>query len=221
MQFGGDMPRINPERVKSAQSVLQRMKVFSFDQVLGLLSCSIRSGRSQLKQWGTYRSYNQNGRYYAMPCVPRFDEHGLWRCHDIYFSRHGNLKKTIVHLVSDSPSGLTGKQIGDFLGLSPRSFLHHFRDAPGLCRRKHGGVYVYFSDNPTRYTTQEQNRLQIERLAEPCLCDTDAVMILVAMLKHHGGNIEAIMAMPEIRARKFSAGVIREFLNRHGLLKKL
>ena len=124
-------------------------------------------------------------------------------------------------MVSESPSGLTGKQIGDVLGLSPRSFLHHFRDAPGLCRRKYGGVYVYFSDNPGSYTTQEQNRVQIERLAEPDLCDTDAVMILVAMLKQHGGTIEAIMAMPEIRARKFSAGVIREFLNRHGLLKKL
>ncbi len=215
------MPRIHPEKVKNAHRVLQRMKVFSFDHVLGLLSCSIRSGRSQLTQWGTYRSYNHNGKYYAMPCVPRFDEHGLWRCHDVYFSVHGTLQKTIVHLVSESPSGLTGKQIGDVLGLSPRSFLHHFRDAPGLCRRKYDGVYVYFSDTPGRHTAQEQNRVQIERLAKPELCDTDAVLILVAMLKAHGGSIEAIMTMPEIRARKFSAGLIREFLNCHGLLKKL
>jgi len=214
------MPRISPETVKSAHDVLQRMKVFSFDQVLALLKCSIRSGRSQLTQWGTYSSYNHNGRYYAMPCVPHFDEHGLWRCHGIYFSRHGTLKKTIVHVVNESPSGLTGKQLGDLLGLSPHWFLHHFRDVPEICRRKHGGVYAYFSGDSTRYAAQERNRVERERLAEPCLCDTDAVMLLVAMLKHRGGDIDTIMALPEIRARTCSAGAIREFMNRHGLLKK-
>ena len=80
---------------------------------------------------------------------------------------------------------------------------------------------LFFGQPWQSYTTQEHNRVQIERLAEPDLCDTDAVMILVAMLKQQGGSIEAIMAMPDIRARTFSAGVIREFLNRHGLLKKL
>jgi hypothetical protein len=207
--------------VKRAQGVLQQMKVFSFDQVLALLNCSIRTGRSQLKQWGIYRSYNHNGRYYAMPCVPCFDEHGLWRCHNIYFSRYGNLKKTIVRLVNDSPSGLTGKQLGHLLGLSPQSFLHHFRDAPGICREKHGGLYVYFSDRPVTRTAQVQQRLQVERLPAPSLSDTDAVMILVAILKHHDSAIEDIMAVPEIQEQKWPADVIREFLHRHGLLKKL
>jgi len=219
--FGGNMPRVILEMLKSAQEALTLMKVFSFDQVLVLLNCSIRSGRLRMKQWGTYTSFNQNGRYYTMPSVPRFDEKGLWYYKDIYFSKHGNLKNTVVNLVNDSSSGLTGNEIGDLVRLSPRSFLHHFRDAPGICREKHGGVYVYFSDNPDKYKYQVQNRLKADILTEQSISDTDAVTILAAIIKHHGITIEDIMALPEIKARKFSVFAIREFLNRHNLLKKL
>ncbi len=214
------MPRIRSETVKHAQDVLQKMNVFSFDQVLALLKCSIRSGRSQLTQWGTYSSYNHNGRYYTMPSVPRFDEHGVWRCHDLSFSRYGTLKKTILHLVSESLAGLTGKQLGLLLGRSPHNFLHHFRDLPELSRRKHGGVYVYFSSTPARYAIQAHNRVERERLTEPGLCTTDAVMLLVAMLKQHRCDIDTLMGLPEMRSSTCSAGDVRQFLQCHGLLKK-
>jgi hypothetical protein len=48
----------------------------------------------------------------------------------------------------------------------------------------------------------------------------DAVVILTALIKHHGISVENIMELPEVRKRDFSQVVIREFLDRHDLLKK-
>jgi hypothetical protein len=52
------------------------------------------------------------------------------------------------------------------------------------------------------------------------LSDADAVVILTALIKHHGISVENIMELPEVRKRDFSQVVIREFLDRHDLLKK-
>ena len=128
--------------------------------LLFLLNCSVRSGRSKLKQWHAHTSYNNNGKYYALPEVPRFDMNGLWWHRGAYFSKHGTLKNTVVHLVGASSAGLNGVQIGRLVGLDPRSFLCHLRDAPGIQREKHQGVYVYFSDDESIYLEQVASRLE-------------------------------------------------------------
>ena len=43
------------------------------------LSCSMPTARRRLKEWKAYTSYNHNGRYYTLPGITEFDEHGLWR----------------------------------------------------------------------------------------------------------------------------------------------
>ncbi len=171
MHYGGAMFKINPEKIEKTQAVLKKKKVFVFPLLISLLSCSVRTGRLKLKQWGAYSSYNQNGKYYTLPSVPDFDENGLWWYKDIYFSKHGTLKNTVVHLINKSTSGFSGDQIGKIIALSPRSFLHHFRNTPGIRRQKHAGVYVYFSDDADRYNQQVQSRLKA--LAEH-ISDVDA-----------------------------------------------
>jgi hypothetical protein len=212
---------LNKEKIKNALDAFRKLKVFTLDQVVSSLNCSMPSARLKVRQWKTYTSYNQNGRYYVLPTVPCFDDNGLWRYKGIYFSKNGNLKNTVVHLINKSSSGLTGKQISDIVWLSARSFLHHFRDAQGICRDKHDGVYVYFSDNPDTYKHQTQNRLAGIPVARRRIAEADAVAILVGLIKHHDISIEDIMALPEIKAKNLSALVIREFLEHHGLLKKI
>lgn len=214
------MTRLSEGTLRSVFKLLEDMKVFTLERLVSSLSCSIPTARLKLKQWGTYTSYNQNGRYYAMSTVPRFDNNGLWHYDDIYFSRYGNLKNTIVQLVERSPYGLTGKEIGALVRLDPRSFLHHFRNAGGIQREKPEGVYVYFSDNPATY---EQQRKSLSKLAHPAkevLSETNAIVILSALIKHHGISLEEIMALPEIRMHKISSTAIRDFLERNGLVKK-
>jgi hypothetical protein len=155
-----------------------------------------------------------------MPTVAYFDENGLWHYENIFFSKYGNLRNTVIHLINNSSSGLSGKEIGDLVRLPVRSFLHHFRNLSGIQREKRGGVYIYFSDDPDRYKQQLEGRLIRLEAADKLFTDTDAVLILTALIKHHDIDIEDIMALPEVRARKFSPAVIGDFMDRHGLLKK-
>lgn len=215
------MPRIDVNQIKKAKSLLAKKVVFSFGELLLLLSCSVRTGRIKLKEWGTYTSYNKNGQYYTMFTVPRFNEYGLWCYKGICFSKHGNLKNTVIHLAHESSSGLSGKQIGDMLGLSARSFLHHFRDVPGLCREKHEGVYVYYSDVPDKYMSQVQNRSRHSIIHLEGISGMDAIVILVALIKYCQISLEEIMALPMIQSRGLSRTMIKMFLDNHGLLKKI
>jgi hypothetical protein len=186
--------------------------------LLVVFICSIRSGRLKLTQWQAHTSYNKSGQYYALPDVPRFDENGLWWFKGAYFSKYGTLKNTVVHLVGASSAGLTGEQIGELVGLNHRSFLHHFRGTKGLRREKHQGVYVYFSDEKARYESQACARLEaIEKGAG--ISDADAVVILVALIRHHGIEPETLALLPEVRAKGISAAAIADFLARHGLKK--
>ena len=213
------MPRIESADLAFARSTLKKEKIFTLPKLVEILQCSSRTAQTKLKMWNTYTSYNQNGKYYTLPEIPRFDEKGLWRFKNAAFSRHGNLKKTIIHLVNASTSGLSGSELGKILGLAPQSFVHHFRDVTGLRREKHGGVYVYFSDESNVYNKQVRERTS-GTLPALAVSAGDAVMILVAIIKHHGISLEDILMLPEVKKSRLSKSAVQHFLYSHGLLKK-
>ena len=216
------MTRLKQEAIEKTQKHLERMKIFTVDQAASTLDCSISNARLKIKKWSAYTSYNCNGRYYALPGVPDFDRNGLWR-HDVAaFSKHGNLKKTVSHLVVSSRAGLTGGQLGERLGLSPQSFMHHVGRYPGMRREKHQGVYVYFSDSETAYAEQLRRRTST---SSPSVAGTiserEAIVILTALVKRHGITAEEIAELPEVRKRNMKLADIRNFLRSHGLEKKI
>jgi len=132
------------------------------------------------------------------------------------------LKKTIIHLVTDSPAGLSGKQLGVLLGLAPQSFLYHFRKCPGICREKYGGVYIYFSDTGKVREKQVRHRNSIlQRTAIVTISDREAIMILVAIIRQYNISVENILALPEIKRLKLKPVNVQGFMAYHGLLKKI
>ena len=215
------MPGADGSKIEALKRDLKRKKVFMLDQLASQLECSIPTARLNLKRWGAHTSYNQNGRYYTLPTVPRFDGNGLWCIKDICFSKSGNLKNTLIHLIEKAPAGLTGKEIGDLVRLSPRSFLHHFRHVLGIKREKIGGAYVYFSDGVDRYPVQLALRLKEIVDAQEPLRDFEMVLVLSALIKHRGITLEEIMALPEVKAAGISIHAVRGFLIREGLQKKM
>jgi AraC-like DNA-binding protein len=214
------MERISERRIRDTVKCLEEAKVFTVADLSRGLNCSTPSARRKLRQWEVHTSYNRNGRYYTLPTVPRFNENGLWSHKGIRFSRHGNLKKTVVHLVGKSASGLSGKELSEILGVSARSFLHHFRDVPGLCRQRHEGVYVYYSDAADRQPQQEQNRVGGRVDPTQGISDMEAIMILVALIKHHRIGVEEIVSLRQLQGSDVSRRGVELFLERHGLVKK-
>jgi len=216
------MTKLDQNTIEAAWRYLKKAKVFTIGELVSVLKCSIPNVRIKLKQWQTYTSYNCNGKFYAMPQVPKFNHHGLWHYENVAFSKHGNLKKTIVHLVTSAHAGLTGRQLGELLGLSPQSFMHHFRNCPGIYREKHNGVYVYFSENTLIYERQKQQRISL--VCQPAvvtISNSEAVLILVAIIRHHGISSEDILALPEIKKSRMKLTDIKGFLEHHGLEKKI
>ena len=216
------MTRLNQDAIKAAYRYFEKLKVFSIGELSSVLTCSIPNARLKIKQWRAYTSYNQNGKYYTLPQIPQFDQYGLWRYKDVGFSKYGNLKKTIIHMITVSPTGLSGRQLGDILGLSSQSFLHHFRECPGIYREKHDGVFVYFSDVDDICGKQVHQRSSlICRSDIVTIADTEAILILVAIIQQHGISAEDIAALSEIKKSGIKLSNIKGFMEYHGLLKKI
>jgi len=215
------MRGLSQENAETVWNHFEEIKIFKIGDLSSRLNCSIPTARLKLKSWKTLTSYNQNGRFYTLPHVPVFDQHGLWLYKDIAFSKYGNLKKTIIHLVVFSSAGLSGRELGDLVGLSPQSFMHHFSRCPDLCREKHNGVFVYFADEVDIYKRQRRQRqTDLYRIAVSAISDSEAVMILVAIISHHGISADDILAMPEIKRSKLTLPAIQGFMEHHGLVKK-
>jgi len=133
------------------KEMFKEFKVLTLDQVSKMFECSIRTVQRQFAELAVLRSYNKNSRYYTLPDIPKFNTDGTWGYQDIRFSKFGDLRKTVKQLILNSECGLSGGEIGELVDLLPRSFMHHFREMNGIFRDKIGGVYVYFSNDPSLY----------------------------------------------------------------------
>lgn len=173
-----------------------------------------------MKKWQTYTSINKNGRYYALPQIPVFDENGLWKYQAVLFSKHGNLKQTIVALITDSNKGLSAVEIAELVDLVPNSsFLSRFKTVPGVKREKHQGRFIYLSDRPEIYSQQKQTRASRQGTAG-FPADIEAVQILVQLIKYPDLSIEQLAAKVSEPGKQIESAMIRNFLQFHDLLKK-
>jgi hypothetical protein len=194
----------------------RRQKIITIEQLIRMLQCSVITARRRLKKWQTYTSINKNGRYYTLPQIPVFDKNGLWKYQTVIFSKHGNLKQTIVALITASQKGLSAVDIGQLVDLVPNSsFLSQFKDLPGVKREKHQGRFIYLSDNHEIYTRQKQQWTTIDFPT-----DAQAVVILVQLIKHPDISIEQLSERVSDQGQSVEPAIIRSFLQFHDLLKK-
>ncbi len=205
---------------KHALVQFRRHKIITLEQLVKLLKCSVITARRRLKKWQTYTSINRNGRYYTLPQIPVFDKNGLWKYQAILFSKHGNLKQTIVALIMDSQEGLSAVEIAKLVDLVPNSsFLSQFKDVPRVRREKHHGRFIYLSDRPDIYTKQKQQRAN-GHTATTFPTDTQAVLILVHLIKHPDIGVEQLADHVSEQGQSVGPAAIRRFLRFHDLLKK-
>ncbi len=206
-------------KVPPLKEIFKESKVLTLDQVSKIRKCSIRTVQRQFAELAVFRSYNKNSRYYTLTGIPKFNTDGIWGYRGILFSKSGDLRKTVQRLIADSEYGLSGNEIGDIVGLQPRSFMQHFREMDGVFREKYGGVYVYFSNDPTVYVRQSRKRSQICEMQK--ISDAVAVKLLVAYIKYPQLSAEELsVTLAQKNRCHISAAIIVNFLLFHDLLKK-
>ncbi len=207
--------------LSTAIQQFKHKKVVTVVVLAAWLSCSIATARRRLKAWKAYTSYNHNGRYYTLPEIADFDPNGLWRYQGVFFSKHGNLKQTLVHLATHSAQGLSGAELGELLGLQPRSFLSHFRDHPEIYRENSMRRWIWFAADPEIREKQKQTRLARDVAKQSRMpTDTEAVMILVDLIQHPNSGLEQVARRLKPKGLDIDVDAIRQLLVHHDLLKK-
>ena len=208
--------RLDKDVVAKARKVFLNKKVLTVDEVAGLLNCSRPTARKQLKEWNVYTSYNKNARYYALPDVPQFDDNGMWVYKKIRFSKHGNLRQMLIHIITYSEAGMDGKQIEQLIGLPSKSFLSLFRNTSELRRQKYEGRYVYFSAEEPLYARQRDQRLKLIRDSK-MPSEMEAILILAEIIKHPDWDINRIAASLKKQKYPVTPPMVQNLLDTHGL----
>lgn len=216
------MTNSKKERTGNALKVFKKQKILKLDQLMGLLKYSRCTVQQRLKEWGTYTSYNQNGRYYTHLDIPQFNEYGIWKYKNVLFSKHGNLKKTFVYIVGNSTAGLSAINISEVLELPAYTFLGHYKDVPDIYREKHKGIYIYFSDKRNIFEKQKREREKIVCSAAELDLPSDgqAVIILVELIKHSYDSIDKLVRQVKRKGVGISVDKVQNLLIYHDLQKK-
>jgi hypothetical protein len=173
-------------------------------------------------QWKTYTSYNQNGRYYVLSYIPKFEENGLWKHKGILFSKNGNLRKTVVTLINNSMAGHTATEAGKLLGVELRTFLSQESNVSQLRREKLLGRFVYFALDEKIFIQQKKRRMEEDTRTKLTMLPTDmeAIIILVERIKQPDLSIELLCARLNQKGHQINSELIRNLFQCHGLLKK-
>jgi len=199
----------------------RRVKVLTIEQLMDLLKSSVITARRRLKKWEALTSFNQNGRYYTLPKIPQFDNHGIWKYQRILFSKYGNLKQTIIELVRRSEAGLSAREVAQIVEIpSNSSIFSQLQRVTGIRREKHQGRFVYFSDQQETYQKQK-SLLSRPQAAAALPSDEEAVLILVQHIKHPHIGMEELSERVARQGKRIAPSVIQSFLEHHDLLKKI
>ncbi len=195
-------------------------KVQTVTDLSDILACSLITVRRRLKEWDAYTSYNKNGRYYTLPSIPVFDKNGIWSYRDIYFSRYGTLKNTVIALAAKSRRGLNHAELQEILGLNPKCFMARFKELPGVRKERYKNYIVYFSNDPYTYEEQKRNRFPPEPSAVKLPPDAQAIIILVELIHHPRMSIDSLAAQLQRKGHAVEAGSIAALFNRYRIAKK-
>ncbi len=171
---------LNISKEKSLLNFFKKKQIVTIQDLMEFSQLSLSSVKRRLSLWKAYSSYNYNGSYYVLPEVAKFNSNGIWESHGVYFSQHGSLKQTIVHLINNSESGLASKELEVLLGVSSHSVLSsYFKNSPHLNRELENSKYIYFSKKTSVYLEQIQKRKEFQQsqAEEKLPSDENAIVI--------------------------------------------
>lgn len=218
--------KMNQKKQKLEQAIVsffKNKKVLTLTELKEFSNLSQSSIERRLKVWKTYRSYNYNGRYYALPEMVCFNQEGIWKYKGIGFSEHRSLKLSVINLVEQSLCGLSQRDLSELLS-SPihRILSAYFQNSQELLREQEGRGYIYFSKKSDIYAAQKQRREELKRseLREQLPSDSEAIVILVELIKHPTDTLDQLTRCIRRRGISISIDQVRSLLWYHGLLKK-
>ena len=209
----------NPQ--KCLVLLFNQRKCWTIEELTHSLNYSPISIRRFLKSIGYYSSFTHNSMWYTLLSIPTFNKRGLWFYQEIGFSKHGNLKQTILNFVNKSPQGLTAKEILDILSVPCHPVLNQMYKNKQIDRfsTQRGFVYLSIDDEKRQ---RQFNRLQLKLIPakkiQP-LTPQAAVYVLAEFIKRPGASFVELSKAVEKRVVKASPEAIAILFKEHELKK--
>lgn len=175
-----------------------------------------------LRQIPYRRSYNHNGRYYALHQPGRYDRHGLWSFGDIHFSIDGSLKDTVRRMVRQAKAGVTHQELASRLQVRVHNpLLGLVRDGE-LARVEIDGLYHYVHVDPEVQRDQlDARRHSIELATGETIVDPELIIrVLLVLLRHPGSTPGQLAHRLAGRAPPISRAQVDLVFARYGLGEK-
>ena len=145
------------------RKLLQSKIVMSIKQIRYELAGRPRSSLFRdLQKIELLTSYSHAGQYHALKSKVKFNDNGLWFYEQVCFSQYGTLKNTLIKIISNSPAGMTHKELKNLLHIQIQNPLTHLVKINGLQRRLLAEqIFVYLSYDESQALDQWQKRLDI------------------------------------------------------------
>ncbi|MCP4038171.1 MAG: hypothetical protein GY733_14620 [bacterium] len=206
--------------------LFRKRRVVTIDALFDTLDTGARmSVFRRLSAIGYMTSYSHAGRYYTIEEIPEFDQEGLWHHQGVSFSRHGSLKDTVEHLVSESEAGRTHPELELTLHVRVHNTLLNLVEEERVGRVEFQRCYLYVNAKARKAKAQITRR-QESFEAEALLREerpAPAVVIQVLLEIIHGAKVKvepaAIAARLANRGISVSITQVEMLVQEHGLKK--
>jgi len=209
------------------RSLFAQQPYWTIDDLCQELGYAAISIRRFLKQMGYFSSFTHNSTFYTLSYVPTFNKNGIWFCDGVGFSKHGNLKQTLIHFIEHSSYGLSAKELEAKISVSCYAVLNHLYKSQKIDRLKTKRQFVYLSADARRKQRQTSAlQLRAHQKRQPresaSLSAQAAVYVLAEFIKNPKASYEElsraaakqqVIAKPDAIARLFEKHDLKKTLN--------
>ncbi len=198
---------MKPSYPNQIRKLLQSEKVMSLKQIRHKIPDRPRSSLFRdLKKVELLTSYSHSGQHHALKSRVKFNRNGLWFYDQISFSKYGTLKNTLVQIISNSPAGMTHKELKNLLHIQVQNPLTHLITTFLLQRRSLADkVFVYLAQEDSVAQAQWQKRVEFNEKSLSVTLPSEMITIdiLLEIIRGH----EAIIDEEELSSRLKQRGV--------------
>ena len=214
-----------PDALKALRAFFKKKQLAMLPDIYALLGTTSRmSAFRRLRELGYLSSFSHVGRYYTLPTMANFDPQGLWFYEEVGFSRFGNLKETVIHLVDQSVAGKTHEELEKQLRLRVHNTLLDLVRSDKIAREAFEGVFVYFSIRTDRAQQQLARRREgVGDSVQDVLPDGIVIEVLAEIIRGNQVQIDqsALLSQLAERGIRISALQLKQLCTRLGLKKTL
>lgn len=212
--------------LQKLESLYTQKNCYTIIELCSKLHYSSRSIHRFLTEAGYFSSFTHNSKWYTLATIPDFNKDGLWFYHDIGFSKHGNLKKTIIHLINRSNRGLLVKQLNEKLSISCHAVLNHLYKSTLVSRTKNQKFFIYISADE-KVKRQQLKHWQLSQRGEITpeksltLTAQASVYVLVEVIKNPKASFDELSAAVAKQKIIANPDEIAWLFEKHDLKKNL